>query len=290
MSALFIRGMKGLGDNLFQRPFVRAAAASQPVFIETPWPQIYADLFNVFPVHCATSLRTQAKNVNAWAGEWHAPPPRAREVSISYVGSDLRRRSITETMERQIGATEERIFFDLPANLPAPPNMPPYAVVRPVTVRREWLNEARNPYPEHVAETAALMRARGLKVILVADIDGRAEKLVGDLPPHDSAFIEGELSVRQLLALVAGAAAVAGGVGWLVPAAIAAKTPAFIIQGGQMAHNAPHVITDQRMDLTRVGWARPDRPCACEDMTHNCRKRISNLAEQFETWAERAGL
>jgi len=290
VSGLVIRGMKGLGDNIFQRPFVRAAAASQPVFIETPWPQIYADLFNVFPVHCPTSLRTQAKNVEAWGGEWHRPPSGAAEITVRYAPSDLRRRSITETIERLIGPSEERIHFDLPADLPAPPSMPPYAVVRPVTVRREWLNEARNPYPEHVAQAAALLRARGLKVILVADIDGQAEKLVGDLPPHDGAFLAGELGVSQLLALVRGAAAVAGGVGWIVPAAIAAQTPAFVIQGGQLAHNAPHVITDLRMNLTRVGWARTDRPCACEDMTHNCRKRISNLPAQFETWAERAGL
>lgn len=282
--------MKGLGDNLFQRPFVRAAAAKEPVWIETPWPEIYSDLANVFPVAISTTLRTQAKNVRRWRGAWYLPPPDVREVTLCYTGFDLRRRSITETLERQIGPSEKPIYFDLPEDIGPAPSTDYYAVVRPVTVRSEWRNEARNPYPEHVAQAAALLRHRGMKVILVADLEKDAEKLVGELPPHDEAYLAGELDVRSLLALVKGAAAVSGGVGWIVPAAAAARVPAFVILGGQQAHNAPHVITDKRMSLTRMGWAKPDYPCACADMLHHCRKRISSLPAQFETWAERAGL
>lgn len=290
MTPLFVRGMRGLGDNLFQRPFIRAAAAARPVYIETPWPEIYSDLGGVYPVRAATTLRTQAKSAAAWRGEWHRPPAGAQEVAIGYTGADLRRRSITETIERQIGPSEEPIRFDLPADITRHRALARYAVVRPVTVRKEWRNEARNPYPEHVAQVAALMRARGLAVVLVADLERGAEDLVGELPPHDQAHLAGELSVRQLMSLVAGASAVAGGVGWILPAGVAAHVPTFIVQGGQHAHNAPHVITDKRMRLDKVGWARPDYPCGCDDMLHNCRKRISNLPAQFDTWAERIGL
>lgn len=290
MRPLFVEGMKGLGDNLFQRPFIRAAAAGRPVYIETPWPEVYSDLFNVYPVRSPTTLRTQAKNAAAWAGPWHEPPSGFDHVKLLYRPADLARRSITQTIEQQIGQSQEPIRFDLPADLPQLPNMPPYAVVRPVTVRREWQNEARNPHPEHVAEAAALLRQRGLRVILVADIETGSEELVGDMPPHDAAFLAGELPVRELLALVAGASAVAGGVGWIVPAGIAAGVPTFVVQGGQQAHNGAHVITDARMDLRRVGWAQVDRPCHCEDMMHRCRKRITDLTAKFNAWAERAGI
>lgn len=70
---LFIRGMYGLGDNIMQRPFVRAAAEREgQVFLQTPWPELYADLPKVKPVRSMTRLRTQQKNErrvspNLWA-------------------------------------------------------------------------------------------------------------------------------------------------------------------------------------------------------------------------------
>mgnify|MGYP001297455383 FL=1 len=40
-----IAGLHGLGDNLMQRPFVRAMAKRVPLlFVQTPWPELYADL------------------------------------------------------------------------------------------------------------------------------------------------------------------------------------------------------------------------------------------------------
>lgn len=290
MKPLHVVGMHGLGDNLYQRPFVRAAAAARPVFIETPWPEIYSDLVGVFPVFPDTRLRTQAKNQERWAGGWEEAPDDADQIKILYGPADLRRRSITSTMERKFPFSGEPIRFDLPADLPPLPTTSPYAIVRPVTVRSEWRNEARNPNPEYVAQACANLRARGIQVILVADLERGREWLVGDLPPHDSAYLAGEFGVRHLLALVAGATAAVGGVGWLIPAALAAGTPLFVIQGGLIVHNGRSVVTDQRMDVRKLGWVMPDRPCYCEDMLHNCRRKITGFDDKFDTWAEGMGL
>ena len=37
MQSLHVRGMKGMGDNLYLRPFIRAQTRKYRVFLETPF-------------------------------------------------------------------------------------------------------------------------------------------------------------------------------------------------------------------------------------------------------------
>ncbi|HDG9203473.1 TPA: hypothetical protein PBW36_006308, partial [Pseudomonas aeruginosa] len=95
------------------------------------------------------------------------------------------------------------------------------------------------------------------------------------------------LPVEQLLALLQHADAVIGGIGWIVPASIAAKVPAWIICGGQGGYNSPEHITDKCMDLSRITFAVPDRFCRCTMKQHNCDKRITDHDQRFAAWADR---
>ncbi|MFN4176428.1 hypothetical protein [Phenylobacterium sp.] len=290
--ALFIDGLKGLGDNIYQRPFVRAQAMEREVWLSTPWPEIYADLPVRF-VRTGTTLRTQALNERRQpARTWGNPPAHAARVRPFYGAGELRRGSIVQAFERFLPLSRTPFVFDLPPMGPAPAlatGGKPIAVVRPVTVRKEWRNEARNPRPEYVAEIARrLMRTH--HVVVVAHLAAGEEWLEGELPPHHQAFVRGELDVRGLLALVRDADVVVGGVGWIVPAAVALRTRAFIVLGGQGGHNAPEKITDPRMDLSRISWARPAAYCRCENMRHACVKTIPDLAEQWTAWAESQGI
>lgn len=285
MTPLVITGMQGLGDNILQRPFVRAAAEEREVFLKTPWPELYDDL-PVWPVKAATRLRTQSKNQKASSIQWvDAPELRGQHVQIAYGSATFARGSITDAMEESLPLRGRPFVFDLPPSLGKPIGCADYVLMRPLTVRHEWHNSARNPAPEQLIQVALWLRARGLKVMLVADIDPPYERLVGKLPPHDIAFLKGELNVRELIRLVRHARAVVGAVGWILPAAIACGTPAFILLGGQGGHNAPEKVTDPRMDLTRIGWGMPDEFCRCTNMRHRCDKKNSRLASQFETWA-----
>ncbi|HFH4164002.1 TPA: hypothetical protein ACGJ3O_006298, partial [Pseudomonas aeruginosa] len=103
----------------------------------------------------------------------------------------------------------------------------------------------------------------------------------------DIQFHKGELPVEKLLALLQYADAVIGGIGWIVPAAIAAKRPAWIICGGQGGYNSPEHITDKCMDLSRITFAVPDRFCRCTLKQHNCDKRIADHDARFAAWADR---
>jgi hypothetical protein len=278
--------MYGLGDNVYQRPFVRAAAAQYDIHLETPWPELYADLDIKF-IRGGRKLRTQQKNMERQRADlWSRPRVPMREIRVGY-GASLATASIINALEHRWSALKvgfDPALFDLPEMGRSPVKSErPIAVVRPVTVRSEWRNEARNPRPEYVNALAAELMATHT-VVAVADIVPDAEWAVGELPPAHRYFVFGELAVRELLALVRDADIVIGGVGWIVPAGLALKVNTFVVLGGHGGHNAPAKITDPRLDLSRIGFALPEKFCQCTNMLHNCDKRIADPISQFSRW------
>jgi hypothetical protein len=277
--------MYGLGDNIYSRPFVRAAAARYEIHLETPWPELYADLDIKFR-RGTRRLRTQQKNIARQSPDrWSRPWP-MREITVGY--TDLASQSIITSLEQRwsiLNVKFDPLLFDLPDMGRSPiVSDKPIAVVRPVTVRAEWRNEARNPRPEYVAVIAAELMATHT-VVAIADIAPDEEWLVGELPPAHQYFIFGELAVRELLALVRDADIVIGGAGWIVPAGLALKVKTFVVLGGHGGHNAPEKLTDPRLDLSRIGFAYPETFCQCTNMLHNCDKNIVDPLEQFSRWS-----
>ena len=58
--------MKGLGDNIYQRAFVKEYVKKhRNISLDTPWPEIYKDIPNVNFIRPQTNLRTQSKNICA---------------------------------------------------------------------------------------------------------------------------------------------------------------------------------------------------------------------------------
>lgn len=290
MKSILVRGMWGLGDNIFARPFVQAAAAKYKLYLDTPWPELFEDLDIKF-VRGKRKLRTQLKNIALQpSGRWSRPLP-MREVKIGY-GGDLATTSIVKALELRwsaLGVAFDPKLFELPELGPAPIRSDrPIAVIRPVTVRMEWRNEARNPRPEYIVALAAeLMETH--TVVAVADLSPGQEWATGTMPPAHHYRINGELNVRELLALVRDADLVVGGVGWIVPAGIALKVRTFVVLGGHGAHNAPEKITDPRLDLSRIGFAVPEAFCRCTNMLHRaCDKTIADPLGQFSRWMSRA--
>ena len=274
---MLINGMYGLGDSIYQRSFVREI--QEQVFLRTTWPQIYRDLPNVFPVAGRTTLRTHRKNVDAQAASvWHAEPKSiARRIQYKNGSWSLTRKSILAAMQHCFGVKAK--VFDLP-EFEGPKIAGEYAIVRPVTIRREWRNEARNPLAEYVCVAARQLRALGFRVVSVADLVPGAE-WSEQLPDCDEDYTHGELSLEQMLGAVRGAAIVVGGVGWIVPAAIAAGVPLITILGGMGGHNAPEKVAGAPMNLSRTRWIYPDRFCRCIDRQHHCDKKISGFEEKF---------
>lgn len=271
---MIIHGMLGLGDGLYQRAFIKALP--KPIYLSTPWRELYSDIDGVHFIRPQTTLRTQAKNIARHA-DWVMPPGRQPTRQIRY-GAE----GIIQGMTASFGVMPGE--FDLPP-LPPSPETGPYVVVRPATVRSEWRADTRNPDPDYIAIATWEAQKRGYKVISVADLQEGQEWLVGVPPGCDVQYHHGELPIEQLLALVKGAAAVIGGIGWLVPAALAAKGPAWIICGGQGGFNAPELICPAGSTIT---FAVPDNFCRCKLKQHNCDKRISDYDSKLADWADKA--
>lgn len=270
---MLIYNHRGLGDNIYERAFVKNLP--KPVYLDTPWPEIYGGIEGVYFLKPETNLRTQAKNI-ARHSSWLMPPGKQPARHIRY-GTE----GIIPGMIASFGVMPGE--FDLPP-LPPSPETGKYVVVRPATVRSEWRADTRNPAPDYLVVAAANAKARGYKVISVADLVEGVEWIVGDTPYADVRYHKGELPVEQLLALVQGAAAVIGGIGWLVPAALSAKIPAWIVCGGQGGFNAPELICPAGSTIT---FAVPDNFCQCRQKIHNCDKRISDYDSKLAQWADR---
>jgi hypothetical protein len=257
---------------------LRELTKTHEVWLSTPWPQLVADL----PVRCVrieTALRTQVRNM-AQVANWATPPRGLTAHPVTYTG---RAGTMLQGLCDALGVQTDRLTFDLPAFAPDR-KRPPYIVIRPATLRTEWPAASRNPLPEYLAVAAERLR-KDFHIVSVADLKPGVEWPVLPLPYADETLHAGELGVEQLLALIAGAAGVVGGVGWLVPAAVAYRVPLFLIYGGWGRDNGPDRIFDARMPAGLVHEAIPERFCRCADRNHACDRRIGDIEGQLEQWA-----
>lgn len=276
---LFVAGPAGLGDCIYIRPFVRELAQGWDVYLETPWPELFSDLDVRFLRHRA-QLRTQDKNMDKW-GDWATPLDSSMYNLIEL--SRLPRQSIVASFLSQLWIPQERFRFDLPPGK-APPirTKKPIAVIRPVTIRREWPNPSRAPDPAYVAQATYWFRERGFYVVSVADVDPPEEDFRGLPPKTDRQFHRGELSVPELIGLFRMAKVVVGGLGWILPMAIATGTPLVVIAGGSGMVEHPEQLTHPWMDTSRVRWILPEPYCQCSGNDHECNKEIPEFGKKLE--------
>lgn len=276
-----VEGMRGLGDCIYQRAFVKALPGT--VYLSTPWPELYEDLLNVRFVRSDTRLRTQAENISRQSSaRWSPRPSTDRHIRVSYGTDTFKRGSILDAMQRCFAVPP--VEWDLPSFGECPvPTDKPIALVRPVTVRNEWRADARNPLPEYVSMAAERLRAAGYAVVNVAHLRPPEEVLVGSAPVADFNFLQGELTVRQLMALVQHASVIVGGVGWIVPAALATNKNCLVIGGGLGAHNAPEKILPSG-GSGHISFLLPDQYCRCDQMRHACKKTITDIEGKIESW------
>lgn len=277
---MIIQGMFGLGDNVYQRAFVKNLR--KPIFLETCWPQIYQDIQGIEFVRPDVRLRTQRKNVNI------VHPSVWSKKSRSMMGGNSKRIFYGA---QGIFAGMQQCFGVLPATMDLPTYgeslvAGKYAVVRPVTIRSEWQNEARAPLPEYVAECMDILRSNGFKIVSVADLQDGHEWMVGEYQKADIEFHYGELNFEQLMALCQNASVIVGGTGWILPVGIAYDVPTWLIAGGQGGFNHPKLISPPHQNHRAV-FAMPETFCMCREKSHNCNKVIKNHAQKFTDWLQR---
>ena len=276
---ILFTGMDGMGDSVYQRPFVREIASKGATCVATSWPEIYADLGVSYcrDPH-GMRLGTQSKNAARTSYQFVQPWPASR-IHLWYGNWMGRGYTILEDFEHQCPLST-KLVLDLP---PGPTRGgAPFALVRLSSVRCEWPTSSRNPLPKYIDVACRYLRARGIQVVLLADVmDGEEWLDHPHLPEHDEAYIRGEMVIEDLMAAVRGAAVVLGGPSWIIPFSLAAQTPLVVIAGGWGSINCPEVTMDARLDTSRVRWVIPDNFCRCGTPMHDCDKTISGYLERI---------
>jgi len=280
MKPLVIEGMHGLGDNLYQRAVAKKIV--EPFYLNTPWPQLYGDLPHVTPLCPKTRFRTQGKNERRPESKFGTPPKYCQSSRWHYIVAPDQ--SILQSLSHQRGVKGP---FDMAGPVfEGPAIKAPYVVVRPVCHRKEWTSDSRSPRPEYIAAAIEHLR-RDFTIVSVADLQPEHEWALEPLPYADVTYHKGELHVEQLLGLVRGAAGLVGGVGWIVPAALAYKVPLLLVYGGWGFSNGPHRIFGPDVDRSFIDQVMPDAFCICNSNRHQCDKRIRNFDDRARAFAVR---
>lgn len=265
---LHVDGMHGLGDSIYQRAFIKTLAKKGDITLATPWPQLVRDLHNVIAVPKATRMRTQLKNTQR--STFDRPTHSISMMASRRNGYDIGEPPLAG-MARHLGVAPSG--FDLPA-MPVELNSAkwarPVAIVRPVTLRREYSQGLRNPRAEYVNAAAAALRAAGFVVLSMADLEDGEEWLDGAAPDADVHYHDGP-PIEWVLGMVQQAACVVGGIGWLLPAAIAARVPMLCIGGACPNNTAERLMPAGEFPIT---WLKADGPD----------KHITGFNAALESW------
>jgi ADP-heptose:LPS heptosyltransferase len=241
---LVIQGHHGLGDNLHQRAIVRQLMTDHDVWLETSWVAPYHDLIEqgLKVVRRPTSLRTQTKNAAREQGGFAKlhPPVHSNWMKLSYGAAQVRAAgSVLGAMFMSGGLEPQSLDFRLPVprawikkargfiGHPAKPIL----VYRPLVVRTEWRNEARNPDERAYASIFKAIRDR-YHVVSLADLEASKEWIVGERIEADQRFHRGELDFEALAGLFSIASLVYASPGFAIVLAQAVSAPVIAIFGG----------------------------------------------------------
>ncbi len=286
MSAVYVQGMHGLGDNIHQRALMRGLGERYDVIqLETSWPCVYRDMPWVRCVHKGTTLRTQAKNAAREADRFaHAPVDADAHLRIWYRPHEVRAHgSVLGAMLRSVGLDDASADFGMAvpvewrqAAIEALRSSRwdgrPPLVYRPLVERREWGGcAARNPDSHTYRSLVECIRARFF-VVSIADLVPGVEWISGAAIDADAEFHGGELSFETLAGMFSMARLAFTAPGFAVPLAQAIGTPVVCIHGGYESSRS--FSLGARMSPT-LG-IDPMRPCDCFSHNHRCRydKRI----------------
>jgi len=294
---IFVSGMQGFGDNLLQRPKVRALTKRyDEVYVQTPCPFVYHDIPGLRFVPMDNPFRTQTKHSAAYPTSTWTPRPAGIPVSRPsyYVltaggpGNQERRdamfadyspdNAMTLPIKPEWIAEAKKYLADIQIQKPI-------CVVRRPTLRTEWPCPARNPLACYFQNLMGHYRDQYF-FVSVADIAEGEEWFDGDVHGFDVCFDHGELSLQAYFGLLSLADMQITTPTLGMVAGIAARCPTFTVWGGLIG---PDFILDDKMGLDLHAYAAPAPTCECLRPDHDCQKAIDDqrLLGAFDSFRTR---
>lgn len=299
MNNVLVVTQEGIGDCVYQLPFVKILAKTNQVYIKTPLPKIFKDVPNIKFIKLDNeTYRTQQKSLlNDDTVYSTLPKDIYKTYTPQYAGEELLETSIVGSFYKQFNIPfHEKLEWELPSFknelgnfLSKIPKGRKIAIIRPATVRKEWRVETRSPKNGYISWGAKILKESGYYTISIADIKSGEEWFDGD---YDSKNIDlnlhtGELGIYGTLGLIQIADVCIGGSGFIVPATVSTNCNLFLILGGRLMYDGISKTLHPSMNLSKIGIAIPDNPCKCTLNKHNCDKTISNLDIKFFEFLEK---
>tara|TARA_Y100001938_G_C8082078_1_gene429775 strand:- start:56 stop:1120 length:1065 start_codon:yes stop_codon:yes gene_type:complete len=293
--SIVIHGMKGIGDQLFQAPYIKELASR---FNRVYWDSDLADLLwdmppNVRFFYSPTRLRMQREisNESLRSGHYCDPkeiPRNSTHHHFRYLRSGpkgILRSTVWDSLnfhleqfgypscdELQFHMKTRQSWENAATQLLHEWGISgPFAIVKSLTLRHEWYCPARNCKQEYM-QHAVNRLASEMPVIEIGSQDGIREYFEeGPYQNTYRSFTEGELTLPLIAALCKKSAVTVTPSGFLQVLTLMFKCPTVVIYGG---YTYPGTYHSPQLDYSRYFQVGPRNPCRCVSNNHNCNKEI----------------
>jgi hypothetical protein len=292
---MLVKTMTGIGDAFAARPTLMAIARKygKEVFVETPWPEVFADIIGEHNfVKPQPNIECARRNIAETETPWHCGGVAGEKIQLSYSlypRCDSIPVQIANSARRFISAAnvDWDDFFVRESRLGETNEFKRIGVFRQATVRREYRNAARNPEEGVIPNIyAGIKQNVGLTMIHINDC--RHDETMLEAPLGDIQAVRGEFGFAALLELVSRARLALTPVSWLAWAAACYRVPTLCVMGGFCGADT---IFGQLLEAVKTGSAQDSRfrllnaqqPCNCFDKDHDaCTKYIDSVDALFK--------
>lgn len=269
---MIIKTMFGLGDCIYLRPIIRKLPV-QGLTLCTCWPQVFQDLGPIkFIKPYNVNLRTQQDNINRFSESFWQPYQQP-DIIPKYA---ITQENITSAFCNQILRHQPRWLnngwepnFDWLGPNPFPYTEKPICLIRPTTLRTEWMVTSRGPNPEYLQRFVDKYKDH-YYIVSIANIKEGEEWYEKRLEGCDQ-YIENACSFEKTYHMFFTASLIVCSVSFWVPLALAMNKRTICIYGG---HVPPNHIVDDRIRQENYKELVPKPFCACFENKHNCNKTI----------------
>ena len=290
-NTLLLRGMLGIGDNLYLLPYIRYLSNYfDRIYLRTCFPQIFWDIpANVYLLPRGTTHTPHSENVESnkemFSEELGINWP---ETDLRYTALDLRDGSCWTGIEKRISKqgwnnvaipnklnyklkikngwmlSAEELLKSLGINVP-------FAIARSCTHRWDWNCPAKTPDPRALQYGVDLVSEK-MPVIELGYLNRREEFVDGPYQNTHSRFVKGEVSITTLIALMKLAKVTLSPPGFAQPVSVAIGCPSVVFFGG---YTGQWSFEDPRVDSSWVKPIYPEPFCNCVNRWHeDCNREI----------------
>ena len=286
----FMEGYAGIGDNFWQRPFIKDFCKDKELYLMTFTPQVYWDIPNLKPVRTPhKGFKHHNKLADKMSKDLFYPMPSnyKKVIKPEYWKGFKKGLSIGQQFQKVLpittydfSFTPKQEWIDRAKTICKKIYIGhrKLCIVHFPTQRREWRCPARDPKPGYMQ---LLIDKYKKEYFFISIADLEFEYFTKKPKNIDYAFHRGELSLEDLFGLVKLADMVISPNCYLLPMALATGTRTFGLYGGCQK---PELYLEKGMDLSKYGQVTPEPFCNCFRPDHKCNKEIpeDKIINNFE--------